>query len=538
MSTTAAPERPKRRKRATPDEPTPERQPETEQAGAPPDRREPVHAPPTPMDVRSIPLSELFESPLNPRQRFDLQKLNELADSLRAKGQLTPLIVRPSTSAKRPGYEIGAGHRRRRAAELAGLEELLAVVRPLDDAEFLELLTIENLQREDVHPLEEARGYAELIKSASYDVARIADRIGMSPHYVRDRLKLLGLVPRAQELFLDGTISAGHSVLISRLTVDDQERVLGDEEDSPLFEHEKVLDHPELELPDTEPRKPISVRELQAWIDQHVRFDEATVDVPTFFPETAAVISSAEQVEEKIVKITHEHYIQPEARSEDERTFGPRSWQRADGLHGSKPCEYSVTGVVAIGPGRGDAFKVCIDKKHCTVHWKEEVKASAARAKVKADGGTPKSSSAAAKANARAEAEERRREEDRKRAEEDEALWKRTVPDIATALAAKVKKAGAGANGDLADRLLSSVIPYGGVGQVAKYISRGSSAEDLVRYAGFILLYSELTRWGARSTFPKIAKEFGVDVAAILKTKAAAAVKPAAKKAGKGGRRR
>jgi ParB/RepB/Spo0J family partition protein len=490
-------------------------------------------ADPPPPDVRVIPLGQLHESPLNARRRFDAQKLAELADSLRATGQLSPLLVRPSSLPGRPGFEIASGHRRRRAAPLAGLAGLLAIVRELTDQEFLEILTIENLQREDVHPLEEAQGYAELIKSAGYDVAKIAARIGMSSHYVRDRLKLLNLVAPARQLFLEGTITAGHAVLISRLTVDDQERVLGDDEESPLFEHERVLEHPELELPDTEPRKPISVRELEAWIDQHVRFDEAHVDVQEFFPATAATVTAAEEQEEKIIKITHEHYIQPEARTEGERTFGPRSWTRADGLHGSKPCEYSVTGVIAIGPGRGEAFKVCIDKKHCTVHWKEEVKAAAQRAKAKTAGesesSTTKGSTSAAKAQARQAADQRKWEEERKREEEAEALWKRCVPDIATAIAAKVKKASAGANSALADIVLSEVVPYGGAAAATKYVGRGSSTEDLVRHAAFILLYSDLTKYRAHKEFPKIAKTIGVDVAAILKAKASNGAKPAAK---------
>src|SRR4029078_6695550 len=96
--------------------------------------------------------------------------------------------------------------------------------------EFLEVLTIENLQREDVHPLDEARGYAELIKVAGYDVAKIADRIGKSSHYVRDRLKLLELIPAFQKMLLEGEIAVAHAIILSRLGRDDQKRVLGDDQ--------------------------------------------------------------------------------------------------------------------------------------------------------------------------------------------------------------------------------------------------------------------------------------------------------------------
>lgn len=110
-------------------------------------------------ELRRIPLEQLVESPWNPRKHFDPAKLAETAESLRTNGQLTPIIVRPwhkhsgTGAAVGDRYEIGAGHRRFRAAPQADLTSLLAVVRPLDDVAFLELLTIENKQREDVTPL-------------------------------------------------------------------------------------------------------------------------------------------------------------------------------------------------------------------------------------------------------------------------------------------------------------------------------------------------------------------------------------------------
>ena len=152
--------------------------------------------------VRSIRREELYESPLNPRQRYDQLTLGEMAASLRSLGQLTPIIARPKANGKQGKYEIGAGHRRYRAAALAGLDELEVVVRELDDVAFVELLNVENLQRDDLHPLEEAEGFKQLMTTCGYDVAKIAARIGRSTRYVYDSLTLLKLTPEGKKLFL------------------------------------------------------------------------------------------------------------------------------------------------------------------------------------------------------------------------------------------------------------------------------------------------------------------------------------------------
>jgi len=149
-------------------------------------------------------LDQLHESPWNPRKTFDPAALQELADSLATVGVLSPLLVRPNAA----GYEIAAGHRRYRAAKLAGLREVPAIVRDMDDPMFLEILVLENNQRADVHPLEEAAGYQELLNRAGYDVARIAERVGKSVKYVYDRMKLLSLTKPAQSLFFDDKITA------------------------------------------------------------------------------------------------------------------------------------------------------------------------------------------------------------------------------------------------------------------------------------------------------------------------------------------
>lgn len=348
-----------------------------------------------------IPLAQLQESPLNPRKHYDQEALQQLADSLTASGQITPITVRPARNGK-GGYEIAAGHRRSRAAALAGLTELEAKVREDlrdDDAAFIEILNVENLQRDDLHPLEEAQGFRTLMEKAGYDIPKIAARIGKSTKYVYDRIKLLQLIPEAQQLFLDGRFEAGHAILLARLSPKDQARAIGDPDDRHNFadnrigglfqpEHIEAATDTELELND--PRKAVSVREFQGWIDRTVRFRPEEMD-PVLFPETATTLTQAIQEKEKVVKITREYRVPDEARDEKERTYGSNSWKRADGVaeepdyggdrQPGTPCDYSVVGLVVAGRGRGEAFKVCIAKKKCAVHWAQEQKEAARRAR-------------------------------------------------------------------------------------------------------------------------------------------------------------
>lgn len=182
----------------------------------------------------AYPIAALQESPWNPRQHYDAKGLEELAASL-AHGQLTPVLGRPTgktfraqgTETEIPILELAAGHRRLRAARQAKLPTLAAIVRPMTDPELLEILTIENLQREDVHPLEEARGYQSLLELGDgYDADAIAAKVGKSLSYLYQRLKLLALTPASQQAFLEGQFTAGHAIHLARLQPDDQKEAL------------------------------------------------------------------------------------------------------------------------------------------------------------------------------------------------------------------------------------------------------------------------------------------------------------------------
>lgn len=155
-----------------------------------------------------IPLTHLSPSRLQPRQHFDDASLSELAASIAAQGVLQPIIVRELAPQQ---YEIVAGERRWRAAQRAGLQDIPAIVRPLSDETALAIALIENLQREDLNPLEEARGIARLVDEFSLTHERAAYMLGRSRSAVSNLLRLLELHPRIQELVHDGALEMGHA---------------------------------------------------------------------------------------------------------------------------------------------------------------------------------------------------------------------------------------------------------------------------------------------------------------------------------------
>jgi ParB/RepB/Spo0J family partition protein len=310
-----------------------------------------------------LPIEIIRPSPLNPAGRTKGLEFDELVASVKTHGILVPILVRPV----KVGYEVVAGHRRLAAARAAGLLVISAVARELSDEQSLELQLIENLQRSDIHPLDEAEGYRSLHREWKLPVARIAEKIGRTVVYVYDRLKLNDLTPELKKHFRDEDIAAGHAVVLARLSQADQKRALKDA----LFVRESGLlfdaDEPRGDRA-RDPMKAVSARELQAWVNKHVRFNTGDVD-HMLFPETALALEAAP----KVIPITTEHYIPDEARTK-ERTFFPASWKRADGRQGSKTCEYAVLGAVVIGARKGDAFQVCVSKDRCLVHWASEIR--------------------------------------------------------------------------------------------------------------------------------------------------------------------
>jgi ParB family transcriptional regulator, chromosome partitioning protein len=158
---------------------------------------------------RVLPLAFLKPNRLQPRRFFDAGELKELADSIKEKGILQPILVRPTDGPD--SYEIVAGERRWRAAQLAKLHEVPVVIRPLTDNESLEIAIIENVQRAGLNAIEEAMGYQELINRFSYTQEQLSDVIGKSRPHIANMLRLLKLPDSIKEMITDGRLSAGHA---------------------------------------------------------------------------------------------------------------------------------------------------------------------------------------------------------------------------------------------------------------------------------------------------------------------------------------
>jgi ParB/RepB/Spo0J family partition protein len=184
-----------------------------------------------------VSIEQLHPSATNPRKHFDKAALAELADSVRSKGILQPLLVRPiGGSGASKAYEVVAGERRYRAAKIAGLRTVPAVVRDMTDSEALELQVIENLHRADLHPLEEAEGYEQLQRLHGYGVDELAAKVLKSKAYVYARLKLLALGPTARKAFYSGALNPSLALLLARIPVLElQDRALHDVSDDDRY---------------------------------------------------------------------------------------------------------------------------------------------------------------------------------------------------------------------------------------------------------------------------------------------------------------
>lgn len=158
--------------------------------------------------LKTVPIEHIHPNPHNPRRHFAAAELEDLANSIREKGLLQPLMVRPRSDGD---FEIVAGERRWRAAQIAGVHELQVLVKELSDGETLEIALIENIQRADLNPLEEARAYRQLMEEFQYTQAQLAQSVGKSRSHIANTLRLQTLPPAVLELIEKGELTAGHA---------------------------------------------------------------------------------------------------------------------------------------------------------------------------------------------------------------------------------------------------------------------------------------------------------------------------------------
>jgi ParB family transcriptional regulator, chromosome partitioning protein len=174
--------------------------------------------------VQRVPLGRIRPCPFQPRKDFPAETLRELADSIKEQGIVQPLIVRERNG----GLELIAGERRWRAAQLLGLAEVPVIVREADDRAVLELALIENLQRENLNPIEEAHGYAQLVEQFQLKQEEVATKVGKSRAVVANALRLLKLAPEIQGYLRDTRISVGHAKVILGLASERQQKHAAD----------------------------------------------------------------------------------------------------------------------------------------------------------------------------------------------------------------------------------------------------------------------------------------------------------------------
>jgi ParB family transcriptional regulator, chromosome partitioning protein len=175
--------------------------------------------PPGPIE---IPIRRILSNPYQPRRRMDEEKLKGLRDSILEHGVIQPILVTETIE----GYRLVAGERRLRAAELAGLERIPAVVRQLADSGQLELALVENLQRADLNSIEEANAYNQLIKEFGFTQETVAGRVGRARSTVTNTLRLLELEPSVQAAIADGSLTEGHGRTLVGLEPQFQARLL------------------------------------------------------------------------------------------------------------------------------------------------------------------------------------------------------------------------------------------------------------------------------------------------------------------------
>jgi ParB family transcriptional regulator, chromosome partitioning protein len=237
--------------------------------------------------VQQVPLDRIRPCPLQPRKSFSPETLRELADSIKEQGIVQPLIVR-----ERDGHlELIAGERRWRAAQLLGLAEVPVILRQADDRAVLELALIENLQRENLNPIEEAQGYSQLVAQFQLTQEDVATRVGKSRAVVANALRLLKLAAEIQGFIRDGRLSVGHAKVILGLATEKHQKLAA----------QRIL------------RDGLNVRQTEALVSHLQARETSTISKPGSLAPTSRdthVASLENQLRERLGTKVHLRYVQ------------------------------------------------------------------------------------------------------------------------------------------------------------------------------------------------------------------------------------
>lgn len=307
-----------------------------------------------------VPVNQLARSPRNPRRSVDLGALSGLADSMKVHGVLEPLIVRPLGD----GYEVVCGNRRLEAACLAGLDRVPVVCRALSDAEALQVALIENAQREDVSPLEEAESFRAL-EQAGVAVAEMAALVGLSTSVVYRRLRLLDLPFHVQQALQQGRLSLAHAEKLCRLSPALVEAAIEEGvvwEERPLFDADQV--------PGREDLAPLHA--LEAFIQMRSAFDPTSEAAPHYQPALAQELAHMAEVEEldpdpsTLVELSLDPLVRSRLGADPKAKvpLSPSKWRE---VARDAFCDHTQRGVITHG-GASRVIDVCITRS-CAEHF-------------------------------------------------------------------------------------------------------------------------------------------------------------------------
>ena len=334
-----------------------------------------------------IAIDQIHESTTNPRQLFEPSKLEELAESIRQHGLIQPVTVRPNAD----GFEIVAGARRFRAAQLAELFALPARIADLTDAQAMEWQLVENSQRVDIHPYEEAQGFQRLLDMPGYDVAALVEKSGKSASHIYARLSLLQLIPAVAEAFVQDRITASHANLIARLPQEHQ---------ATAFENCWRKD-----WQDKEPHL-LPAKHLAAWIETNLYLalaqapfgkedttlnpiagacttcprrsgfntslfadvqGDQCLDAPCFQAKVTAHIDRELAARPELVTIETAWRTPKEQRPGALQRHQYRELEVADNPDAEPPCAHTKAAIVAFGKHAGHTLSVCVEP-NCPTH--------------------------------------------------------------------------------------------------------------------------------------------------------------------------
>ncbi len=338
-------------------------------------------------EFQHIAIDQIHESTTNPRQTFEQCKLQELAESIRQHGLIQPITVRPNAD----GFEIVAGARRFRAAQLAELFSIPARIRELTDAQAMEWQLVENSQRVDVHPYEEAQGFQRLLDLPGYDVTALVAKSGKSAAHIYARLSLLQLIPAVAEAFVQERITASHANLIARLPQEHQQAAFencwrkdwSDKEPHLLpakflsawiqtnlylslaeapFDREDTTLKPEAGACVTCPRR--SGHNTSLFAD--VQGDQC-LDAPCFQSKVTAHIDRQLAARPELVSIETAFRSPKERHPGSLQTHQFHALDIADNPDAEPPCAHTKVAIIVFGKHAGRILTVCTET-NCPIH--------------------------------------------------------------------------------------------------------------------------------------------------------------------------